>query len=286
MMHEAALHTLLEGAPDAPERPAAEEHVTACQGCWQVIRLIHELVTGDVATSDLAYGCNYARDSFYVVSGLDPAEARRRYPAVVDHVAWCARCRRELAMLVRIEGDAAASGHGSPAPASWWRSAINDAKEQVHELATTIRVHVDAVATVFRDLPLGWTPEPIGETVAMRGPTGTTELGTDHVAERLNVELSDSGVVAYLTVEPVVDQAYRVRLIVGVSGAADTVAISIRRSDRGAMELVAAQNLTGARPLVMEPLDPARYTIDIYEVALGKRFRIAIDVQAANERQQ
>src|SRR5262245_8473874 len=154
--HDEAIEIILERilrGPTAPNPPlqtqrVAEEHVTHCSDCWSELGLLNEIVGGtpapDAAHVAGLYGCEPVQKRLYLLPGLDPTEARHRYPDIARHVGSCHACRERLAELIRVERAAAqgAFGHVTATPARMsWRT-VTSVGEQVLELLgqTVIRI--------------------------------------------------------------------------------------------------------------------------------------------------
>ena len=281
MIHDEAIDVLVDvltsGTVDLERRRAAEEHAITCRQCWGTVRLIHALTVGE-EESDRRYGCAVAREHLYLIPGNDPESVRARHPDLVRHLRGCTSCRRDLAMLYRMERYA-----DGEIEDLWGEvaGAMQRQLERVYELRSRLVVSAGAGLAHFSELAAGLVAEPFGiPAEAMRGTAPTrADVAVVPPGERVEITLGESGMVARIEVEP--QGTSRVRLALSVEGTHRAVTVSLRQA--GTTErIVAGQSTAAAESFVVRELVPGDYVLEVEEVEPQRRFRVRLHVRPAD----
>lgn len=257
--------------PGAEGRRAAEQHVSRCPECWEVVRQLHRERFGSEDPADAArmsdlFGCASVQQRLYLLVGMDQEQIAAAAPDLGHHLGWCLSCRGQLAELIAIE-----RLETTTPPA--WRALAGTMGDAIRELIgqTVVRVQ-HGVATIIT--------APAG--VALSAPAVVARGGAESRGRRLRLSLDDSGLTADVAFHP--DGEERIALeitVTGTSTAASPLTIALRTGDGDWHELLASQTAHAEQAVMFRRVPPGRYALEIVDRTTAHRFRSRVDVVAA-----
>jgi hypothetical protein len=256
--------------------------VAECVACWKELSEVGKAL-GTVTSETMErmrglFGCEPIVEQLYRVVSMDAAEAGRRFPRIVAHLARCASCRGLLADLEAV------SLTEPPPAAISWRDVIASGGEQIRELIGEVALRLQQGLVASARWPDGLVMVPVGAAAGAtrgreKGPGSGGEpaalRGAPGQAFRLDLDTIALGVELLIEAH----DADRVRLEVQVLRGERPVRIALRRVEGDREELVAAQDAAPSKKFVAANLQPGAYHLDVRDppTAGHRRIRVVLE---------
>jgi hypothetical protein len=265
--------------PPAAERLEAEDHVSRCSDCWEVLAVLTEAATDDTlhdaAHMRESYGCDSVQDDFWLLDGLHPSEIKAQFPQMARHLSWCQTCRDQYLEIVHVVSEAAAGAYGPPllARVPAWRKAGAVAGRSLRELAGTITIAIDDGVASFLRVPEGVVLVP-ATAGANRRRGKETKL-----VRRIELPLPAQSVSAEILLHD--EEGERIGLDLHLAGAkSNRYQVDVRTSaDNG---LVASKPIVAGEPTTFRELPRGDYIVEIHDRQSEARYRFTLAIQVAS----